>query len=95
MDEIVITAILKPIEGHENEVYNVLKSVGEASRKETGCIQYDLHRSIEDSTYIIQEVWQNEEAVKGHINSTHYQEYRDSIPDFITSREVYKMKKLD
>ncbi|WP_377891004.1 putative quinol monooxygenase [Alkalihalobacillus sp. R86527] len=94
MEEIVITAILKPIEGHENEVFNVLRSVTNASRKEPGCIQYDLHRSIEGSTYIIHEVWKDEQAVEAHISSTHYQEYRESIPDFISTREVYKMKKV-
>lgn len=94
MGPIAITAILKPIEGHENEVHKVLESVTEASRKEEGCIQYDLHQSIEDATYIIYEVWQDEEAVEKHINSTHYQEYRESIPDFISSREIYKMKKI-
>lgn len=94
MEQIVITAILKPIEGHEEEVYNVLKTVTEASRKESGCIQYDVHQSMQDSNYILIEVWENEEAVEAHINSSHYQKYRESIPDFVSLREVFKMKKI-
>ncbi|MDP4549395.1 putative quinol monooxygenase [Alkalihalobacillus macyae] len=95
MEQLTVTAILKPKEGREGDVKHVLHEVLMGSREEEGCIQYDVHQSIEDTTFVIYEVWKNQNAVESHINSAHYEKYRNEIADLITNREVYKMKKLD
>ncbi|TKD72452.1 putative quinol monooxygenase [Pseudalkalibacillus hwajinpoensis] len=95
MEQLAVTAILKPKEGHEDDVRKVLQEVLDGSRNEEGCVQYDVHQSIEDTTFVIYEVWENQGAVESHINSAHYEKYRNDIGDLIISREVYKMKKLD
>ena len=95
MEQLAVTAILKPKDGREGDVKRVLHEVLIGSREEDGCIQYDVHQSIEDTTFVIYEVWKHQDAVESHINSAHYEKYRNEIADLITSREVYKMKKLD
>ena len=95
MDQIAVTAILKPIEGQEEAVLRVLQEVLMGSRAEDGNIQYDVHQSIEDSTFVIYEVWKDQQAIETHINSEHYETYRQDIGSLIESREVYKMKKID
>jgi quinol monooxygenase YgiN len=74
------------------ELLSELKKVQAASREEAGCIKYDLHQS-EDQTIVLYEVWKDEEALEHHIQSAHYQEYRNNIADLVLTREVYKQKK--
>ncbi|MED1470004.1 putative quinol monooxygenase [Bacillus salipaludis] len=65
--------------------YNLLKA---------GCIKYDWHQS-EDQTFVLYEVWKDEEALEHHIQSAHYQEYRNNIADLVSTREVYKLKIME
>ncbi|MCA0173157.1 putative quinol monooxygenase [Bacillus sp. RAR_GA_16] len=95
MDQIAVTAILKPKEGKEEDVLRVLQEVLIGSRNEEGNIQYDVHQSIEEPTFVIYEVWKDQQAIEKHVNSEHYETYRQNISPLIESREVYKMKKLD
>ncbi|MGA9288834.1 MAG: putative quinol monooxygenase [Anaerobacillus sp.] len=95
MEQIAVTAILKPKEGREEELKRALQEVTVGSRNEDGNVQYDVHQSIEDPSFVIYEVWENNQAVATHMNSAHYDKYRNDIADLISSREVYKMKKLD
>lgn len=95
MNSIVITAIFKPKEDKIEPFLEELKKVQEASRQEDGCLQYDLHQSMEDQTYVLYEVWKDNEAVEAHINTDHYKQYRDNTAELIESREVYKLTKMD
>lgn len=95
MEPIIITAILKPKEGFEEQLLSELKKVQVASRQEIGCIKYNLHHSVEDNTFVLYEVWEDNEAIERHIKSSHYQEYRENIADIVSTREVYKMKAIE
>ena len=94
MDSIVITAILKPKENMEAQLLAELNKVQEASRAEAGCLNYVLHQSIEDDTFVLHETWEDQDALESHINSLHYQEYRTNIADLISKREVFKLKTI-
>lgn len=95
MKPIVITAILKPKDGCEDQLFQALQKVQAASREEAGCIQYDLHKGIDDPTYVLYEVWKDNEALTRHAQSSHYQEYRESIADLLASREVYRLQTIE
>lgn len=94
MDQIVVTAVLKPKPDMINPLLDELEKVKVASREESGCLQYDLLQAIEDDTVLIYEVYENSDAVQNHIKTEHYQAYRENTADIIQSREVYKMKKV-
>lgn len=95
MAPIIITAILKPKGGFREKLLSELKRVQLASREEAGCIMYNLHQSVEDCTFVLYEVWEDNEAVASHIQSSHYQEYRDNIADIVSIREVYKLETIE
>ncbi|WCK54871.1 putative quinol monooxygenase [Aneurinibacillus sp. Ricciae_BoGa-3] len=95
MKPIIITAILKPKEGFQDQLLSELKKVQLASREEIGCIEYNLNQSVEDDTFVLYEVWKDNEALDRHAGSSHYQEYRNNIKDFVSTREVYKMKTIN
>nr|WP_308786943.1 putative quinol monooxygenase [Planomicrobium stackebrandtii] len=92
MEPIVITAILKPKENMEERLLAELIKVQEASQAEAGCLNYVLHQSIEDDTFVLHETWKDQDALQSHIESLHYQEYRTNIADLIAKREVFKLK---
>lgn len=92
MEPIVITAILKPKENMEERLMAELIKVQEASQAEAGCLNYVLHQSIEDDTFVLHETWKDQDALQSHIESLHYQEYRTNIADLISKREVFKLK---
>lgn len=92
MEPTIITAILKPKEGLEEQLLLELKKVQKGSREEVGCIKYDVHQDVEDHTFVLYEVWKDNEAVDNHIRSKHYQEYRENITNMVSTREVYRLK---
>lgn len=94
MEPIIITAILKPKKKLEEQLLMELNKVQEASRAEAGCISYVLHHSTEDDTFVLHETWQDQDALESHIDSAHYQEYREKTADLVSKREVFKLKAL-
>lgn len=94
MEPIVITAILKPKEHMEAQLLAELNKVREASRAEAGCLHYVLHQSIEDDTFVLHETYKDQDALQSHIDSAHYQEYRQNTADLLAKREVFKLKAL-
>ncbi|SFG28731.1 Quinol monooxygenase YgiN [Halobacillus alkaliphilus] len=90
MGKIAITALFKPKDGHKDALLDELEKVKEASRKEEGCIQYDLHQSVESNTIFLYEVWKDSVAVQNHIQTVHYKTYRENTEDLLDSREVNK-----
>ncbi|WP_191561472.1 putative quinol monooxygenase [Metabacillus idriensis] len=95
MPAITITAMLQANEGKGGELFRSLSKVAKSSREEKGCIQYVLHRSLEDEdVYVLYEAWTDEEALHNHIQSSHYQTYRSEIEPIVKDRSVYKLEKL-
>lgn len=92
MEPIIITAILKPKENVEDQLLMELNKAQKASRKEAGCIKYDIHQSLEDNTFVLHEIWKDNNALDSHIRSEHYREYRENTADLVSVREVYKLK---
>ena len=94
MEPIIITAIMKPKEGMESQLLAELNKVQIASRAEAGCLNYVLHQSIEDDTFVLHESWKDNEALESHVSAPHYQEYRTNTADLVSKREVYKLKAI-
>lgn len=94
MEPIVITAILKPKENKADQLLAELNKVLEASRNEAGCLNYVLHQSIEDDTFVLHETYKDKDALESHVDSSHYKEYRTNTADLVARREVFKLKAL-
>ncbi|GAC1328190.1 MAG: putative quinol monooxygenase [Beijerinckiaceae bacterium] len=48
-----------------------------ATRKEDGCVLYDLHESVTDKTrFVFVEQWTSREALNAHARSAHLKEWR-------------------
>jgi quinol monooxygenase YgiN len=61
-------------QGKVEELKTLLRSIVEPTRKETGCIQYELLQSKTDPTeFIFVEEWTCENALNQHLASSHIQ----------------------
>ena len=77
-------------------MHNLLKQLVVESRKESGCIKYDLHQSLESSNvFVMYEIWQDQSALDDHMQSVHFTSYKKNSQTILESLEVVKLKKLD
>jgi quinol monooxygenase YgiN len=72
----VIVARVEALEGHEQEVADVLARLVVASRQEPGCRNYKANRGHEDpKTFLVYEEYIDETAFKAHTSSDHFKQY--------------------
>jgi quinol monooxygenase YgiN len=73
MSRITVIAMLKAREGLEERVNQELLKMVEETHKENGCLQYDLHRSVEDpSVFVFYETWENRGCLDKHFETAHF-----------------------
>ncbi len=74
--EIYLTAVIHSKPEYLEEVSGVLKNMVVQTRKETACIKYDLHQSIDDeNTFVFYEIWKNQEGLDMHNDQPYLQEF--------------------
>ncbi|MBS7531263.1 antibiotic biosynthesis monooxygenase [Hazenella sp. IB182353] len=91
---LTIVAKIHAKKGMEQHVYDELKKLIEPTRSEKGCIQYDLHQSIEDPTiFIFYENWETKPLWEAHMESKDVKKWRASSGDTVESFELYQLQK--
>lgn len=81
-----INAFIEAEPGKTGAVLDAAKALTEGSRKDAGCIAYDILQNIrKESSMIICETWQDEKALSLHQQAPHFKEY---VPEM---RERSKM----
>lgn len=88
MIKVVSKSYLK--DGMSQEFIRIAQELVENSRKEKGCISYDLFQDEENEnvlTYI--ETWESKEALEAHFNTPHF---RKIVP---MQSELRKEKELN
>lgn len=72
--------------GKEKELERVLSAFVEPTRKEPGCIRYDLTRALDGSgEFVFIEEWESAAALDAHGESEHIREGRPRIPGLVAS----------
>jgi quinol monooxygenase YgiN len=86
---VTLVVILRAREGQEYLLEAELRALVSPTRKEDGCITYDLHRSIEPPNgFMLHEVWASREAHTAHTNTQHFLRWNARKDPLLTSREV-------
>ncbi len=71
---ITIIATFRAKPGKENELRAALIGLLAPTRKEAGCVSYDLHSSSEDpAKFLFHENWASKAAIDAHMKSPHIQ----------------------
>jgi quinol monooxygenase YgiN len=69
---VILVAITKAKAGEEEAVKEVLLALVEPTRKEAGCLCYNLHQSKSDKTqFMFYEQWASKEALDAHMQTPH------------------------
>ncbi|MCL4206539.1 MAG: antibiotic biosynthesis monooxygenase [Pirellulaceae bacterium] len=69
---VILTAMVKAKPGQEDAVKEALMSMVEPTRKEPGCLCYNLHQSKTDPTqFMFYEQWASQEALDAHGQTPH------------------------
>ncbi|KAA0212040.1 antibiotic biosynthesis monooxygenase [bacterium] len=71
---LTVIATITAKSGRVGEVRRELDKLVTATRREEGCINYDLHVSLKDAcTFVFYENWESGEALRAHAASPHMQ----------------------
>ena len=74
-NKISVVATFKAKPGLEEKVKQVLVGLVDPTRSEAGCINYDLHQSIEDKAlFILYENWTSKEDLEKHLAKPYLKE---------------------
>jgi len=73
---VTVLAIIKAKSGMEAQVEKALRELIEPTRQEPGCINYDLHVLLDDSTvFMFHENWQSKEDLDEHLNKPYLENF--------------------
>jgi quinol monooxygenase YgiN len=71
--------------GLEDAVFSELVTLVEKTRREEGCITYDLYRSSSDpSIFTFHETWRSREDLERHFEKPHLLAFRTKAADMLT-----------
>jgi quinol monooxygenase YgiN len=81
-DAVILTAMVKAKAGEEAAVKEALMSLVGPTRKEPGCLCYNLHQSRTDPTqFMFYEQWANKDAFDAHGKTPHMKALGGKLKD--------------
>lgn len=91
---IYLTVIIKSKIESTEELKSFLLDMVNNSRKEKGCLQYDLHQSIVDNTFIFHEEWLDQTSLDKHNLQSYITDFSAKVPLLTESVKIYKTEKI-
>ena len=80
LSKYTVIVLFEAIQGKEEELKNVLKSVIEPSRSEQSCLEYRLHQNVTNPTqFIFYENWENSELHKEHSSKSYIKSLKERV----------------
>lgn len=91
-----IVVLFRIKENHLMEAVELFQKLVYATRKESGCIQYDLiEDSVNKGTFFLIELWESKEHHHIHDSVEHLVDFRKNISSILEeSTQVYKGFKI-
>ena len=75
---IVLNVHMEAVAGREHDLERELRALIEPTRKEPGCLAYELHRNTEHpGKFMFYEKFKNQAALDVHVNSAYFKKFRD------------------
>ena len=95
MSPLTVITKFKAKSGSEEQLYEELRNLVAPTRAEKGCINYDLHRSVEDpGTFMFYENWESRGLWEQHMESPHLQEFSSMQEELAESWELFLGEKV-
>ncbi|MFT5879893.1 MAG: quinol monooxygenase YgiN [Moritella sp.] len=81
--------------GAEEQVKTALMGLIEPTRKEAGCINYDMHIDNENpAVFMFHETWRSEADLNTHSESQHMKACFGAITDLLAEVDVRRLTKV-
>lgn len=79
MPPYALIAYLSVDPSHRAAFLAAAQQLVDCSRKDAGCVQYDLHQETGNpGAFVIYEVWQSEALWRDHINADHIAAFKET-----------------
>jgi quinol monooxygenase YgiN len=94
-DAATLMVILRPREGQELFLEAELRALMGPTRKEEGCLRYDLYRSAEGpAAYMLYEIWESRAHHTTHTKTDHFTRWNARKDSLLASRDVGFWKQI-
>ena len=95
--QITTIARLKAKPGAEARLEEALKSLIEPTRAESGCIDYTMHRDLEEpGVYYFYDNWRSQEDLGAHFEMPHMKRIIEIAPDVLAEPlKLIRLEKLE
>jgi quinol monooxygenase YgiN len=94
-EAVTLIVQLRPRDSQEMLLEAELRALVGPTRREDGCLRYDLHRSAEGpSAFLLHEVWASREAHTQHTNTAHFLRWNARKDALLASRDVTYWKQV-
>jgi quinol monooxygenase YgiN len=86
---LTIVVLLRARAGHEPFLEAELRALVPPTRKEDGCLQYDLHRASDGTgAFLLHEVWESKEHHGAHTKTDHFLRWNARKDALLASRDA-------
>jgi len=92
-----LTVVAKVVAKKESvdTVKNELLKLIEPTRKEDGCIGYNLHQDNEaPAVFIFYETWESPACLDKHMNTDHFKSFVNVVGSLVEEIAIHKMTKI-
>jgi quinol monooxygenase YgiN len=87
-EAVTLIVLLHAREGQETILEAELRGMVGPTRREEGCLRYDLHRSVDTlGALLLHEVWETRDAHTEHTHSPHFLRWNARKDALVASRE--------
>ena len=94
-DAATLMVILRPREGQDLFLEAELRALMGPTRKEEGCLRYDLYRSAEGpAAYLLYEIWESRAHHTAHTKTDHFTRWNARKDSLLASRDVGFWKQI-
>ncbi|AMM20150.1 antibiotic biosynthesis monooxygenase [Frondihabitans sp. PAMC 28766] len=92
MPDLNVVAVITANPGGEEAVRDALHALVEPTRREAGCISYELFESeAKTGVFVTVELWRSHEALDQHTKSAHLQEAMTSAGSALASADIHPL----
>jgi quinol monooxygenase YgiN len=82
--KVTVVARFRAKSGLERQVADALSDLIQPTRKEPGCVNYDLHQSPEDKTlFLFYENWTSKRDLDQHLETPHLRNFLSKASDIL------------
>lgn len=94
-DAVTLVVQLRAREGQETLLEAQLRALVNPTRKEDGCIAYDLYRALDvPGAFLLHEVWASREAHATHTKTPHFLRWNAGKDALLASRDATFWKQV-